>query len=128
MASKRRGLDPEDQDANTLSGFAGAYGGLFSSTVLDGMMIIEVARPGGVKLTNTLVGAIVPSSISFAIYFAIAGTFFLDAYKVPPFEYEDWQLLGGRLRPAGGRDRDAHVVIKVAMGRFVDRAASRGVV
>jgi H+/Cl- antiporter ClcA len=94
-SSKRRGLDAEDQAASTLSGFAGAYGGLFSSTVIVVMMILEIARPGGAKLTKALVGAIVASSISFGIYFAIAGSFFLDAYQVPSFKYEDWQLLAG---------------------------------
>jgi H+/Cl- antiporter ClcA len=38
---------------------------------------------------------IVPSSVSFGIYFAIAGSCFLDAYEVPTFKYEDWQLAAG---------------------------------
>ena len=80
---------------NTLAGFGGAYGGLFSSTVIVVMMIMEVARPGGRRLTKALVGAIVASSVSFGIYFAIAGAVFLDAYKVPHYTFEDWQLLAG---------------------------------
>ncbi len=94
-SSKRRGLDAEDQQAATLTGFAGSYGGLFSSTVIVVMLILEVARPGGAKLTKTLAGSIVASSISFGIYFAIAGAFFLDAYRVPAFAYKDWQLPAG---------------------------------
>jgi H+/Cl- antiporter ClcA len=94
-ASRRRGLGGEDRQVNTLSGFAGAYGGLFSSTVLVVMLILEAARPGGQRLTKTLVGTIVSSSVSFGIYFAIAGAVFLDAYKMPAYEYEDWQLLAG---------------------------------
>jgi H+/Cl- antiporter ClcA len=94
-ATRRRGVDGEDRQVNTLAGFAGAYGGLFSSTVLVVMLILEVARPGGERLTKTLVGTIVASSVSFGIYFAIAGAVFLDAYKMPAYEYEDWQLLAG---------------------------------
>ena len=45
------------------------------------------------RFTKALVGAIVASSVSFAIYFAIAGAVFLDAYQVPHYEFEDWQLL-----------------------------------
>ena len=67
----------------TLAGFAGAYGGLFSSTVIVVMMILEITRPGGQRLARTLVSAIVASSISFGIYFAIAGSVFLDIYQVP---------------------------------------------
>ena len=94
-ASRRRGLGTEDRQVNTLSGFAGAYGGLFSSVVIVVMLIMEVARPGGQRLTKALVGTIVASSVSFGVYFAIAGSVFLDAYAVPPYEYEDWQLLAG---------------------------------
>ncbi len=94
-ASRRRGLDGEKRQMNTLSGFAGAYGGLFSSVVIVVMMIMEVARPGGQRFTKALVGTIVASSVSFGIYFAIAGALFLDAYAVPPYEFEDWQLLAG---------------------------------
>ena len=35
------------------------------------------------------------SSVSFGIYFAIAGAVFLDDYKVPQYTFKDWQLLAG---------------------------------
>jgi H+/Cl- antiporter ClcA len=91
--SRRRNLGAEDSQVNTLAGFAGAYGGLFSSTVIVVMMIMEVARPGGHRFTKALVGAVVASSVSFAIYFVVAGSVFLDAYPVPHYQFEDWQLL-----------------------------------
>ena len=59
------------------------------------MFILELARPGGRRFTKALVGGIVASSVSFGIYFAIAGAVFLDAYQVPQYEFEDWQLLAG---------------------------------
>ena len=93
--SERRSLDTEDSQVATLAGFAGAYGGLFSSTVIVVMMILEITRPGGQRLARTLVSAIVASSISFGIYFAIAGSVFLDIYQVPAYEFQDWQLLAG---------------------------------
>src|SRR6516165_6349635 len=91
----RRGLKTEDAQVNTLAGFAGAYGGLFSSTVIVVMLILEVARPGGQRLTKALAAEIIASSISFGIYFAIVGAVFLDDYKVPQYKFEDWQLLAG---------------------------------
>ena len=93
--SRRRGLDDEDDEVNTLAGFAGAYGGLFSSTVIVVMLILEVARPGGQRMAKTLAATIVSSSVSFGIYFVVAGAFFLDAYQVPSYAFEDWQLLAG---------------------------------
>ena len=91
--ARRKGLDKEDGDANVLNGFAGTYGGLFSSTVIVVMLILEVARPGGQKFAKALAGGIIASSVSFGIYFVIVGAVFLDAYKVPSYEFEDWQLL-----------------------------------
>ncbi len=93
--AQRRGLGTEDSQVNTLAGFAGAYGGLFSSTVIVVMLILEVARPGGQRLTKALAAEIVASSISFGLYFAIAGAVFLDDYKVPQYTFKDWQLLAG---------------------------------
>jgi H+/Cl- antiporter ClcA len=91
----RRALGKEDSQANTLVGFAGAYGGLFSSTVIVVMLVLEAARPGGQRFFKALIGGVVASSVSFGIYFAIAGAVFLDAYQVPPYDFEDWQLLAG---------------------------------
>jgi H+/Cl- antiporter ClcA len=91
--AERRGLKKQDAQVNTLAGFAGAYGGLFSATVIVVMLIMEVARPGGQKFTKALAAQIVSSSISFGIYFAIAGAVFLDFYKLPHYQFKDWQLL-----------------------------------
>ena len=91
--SRRRGLTTRDSKTATLAGFAGAYGGLFTSTVIVVMMIMEIARPSGRRFTTALVGTIVASSVSFGLYFVIAGTVFLDAYQVPQYQYQDWQLL-----------------------------------
>jgi H+/Cl- antiporter ClcA len=91
--AQRRGLKTEDAQVNTLAGFAGAYGGLFSATVIVVMLIMEVARPGGHRFTKALAAQIVASSVSFGIYFGIAGAVFLDYYQVPQYKFEDWQLL-----------------------------------
>jgi H+/Cl- antiporter ClcA len=95
--ARRRTLGTEDSKVNTMAGFAGAYGGLFSSTVIVVMLILEVARPGGQRFTKALAAEIVASSVSFGIYFAIAGSVFLDYYKVPQYQFHDWQLLAGIL-------------------------------
>ena len=59
------------------------------------LLILEVARPGGQRLAKALAAEIVASSVSFGIYFAIAGAVFLDKYEVPTYKFEDWQLLAG---------------------------------
>jgi H+/Cl- antiporter ClcA len=93
--AERRRLKTEDAQTNTLAGFAGAYGGLFSSTLIVVMLIMEVARPGGNRFVKALAAQIVASSVSFGIYFAIAGSVFLDYYQVPQYKFADWQLLAG---------------------------------
>lgn len=91
--ARRRKLTTADAQVNTLAGFAGAYGGLFSSTVIVVMMIMEVARPGGQRFTKALATQIVASSVSFGVYFAIAGAVFLGEYTLPQYRFEDWHLL-----------------------------------
>ena len=93
--AQRRALSKEDSQVNTLAGFAGAYGGLFSSTVIVVLLILEVARPGGQRFAKALAAEIVASSVSFGIYFAVAGAVFLDHYQVPSYGFEVWQLLAG---------------------------------
>ena len=94
-AAQRRGLGKEDSQVNALAGIAGIFGGLFSSPVIVVMLILEIARPGGHRFSKTLVTDIVAASVSFGIYFAIAGAVFLGAYQVPRYTFEDWQLLAG---------------------------------
>jgi H+/Cl- antiporter ClcA len=91
--ARRRALGKEDSQVNTLAGFAGAYGGLFSSTLIVVLLILEVARPGGQRFAKALAAEIVASSVSFGVYFAIAGAVFLDDYQVPSYTFKDWQLL-----------------------------------
>jgi H+/Cl- antiporter ClcA len=93
--ARRGGLDSEDRQVATLSGFAGGFGGVFSSTVVVAMMVLEITRPGGQKFTKVLVTSIVSSSIAFGIYFAIAGSVFQDVYPVPAYDFKAWQLLAG---------------------------------
>jgi hypothetical protein len=88
----RQPLDADASQVTALSGFSGAYGGLFSSPVIVVMFLMEVARPGGQRFTKALAGTIVASAVSFGIYFAIAGSVFLDAYQVPQYSFHDWQL------------------------------------
>jgi H+/Cl- antiporter ClcA len=93
--ARRRRLGKEDSQVNTLAGIAGVFGGLFSSPIIVVMLILEVARPGGQRFSKTFATNIVAASVSFGIYFAIAGAVFLGAYQVPGYTFEDWQLLAG---------------------------------
>jgi H+/Cl- antiporter ClcA len=91
--SKRWHRDEEDSRVNTLSGFGGAYGGMLSSPVVAVALILEVARPGGRQGAKALAGTAVASSVSFGLYFAVGGAFFLDVYAVPSYQFRSWQLL-----------------------------------
>ena len=93
--AQRRKLPKEDSGVNMLAGIAGMFGGLFSSPVIAVMLILEVARPGGRRLSKTLATDIAAASVSFGIYFAIAGAVFLGTYQVPSYNFAAWQLLAG---------------------------------
>jgi H+/Cl- antiporter ClcA len=91
--AERKALKTGDAKVNTLAGFSGAYGGLFSSNLIVVALIMEVARPGGQRFAKALAAQIVSSSVSFGIYFAIAGAVFLDYFKTPAYTFKVWDLL-----------------------------------
>jgi H+/Cl- antiporter ClcA len=91
--SERRKLSDDVRATNTLTGMSGAYGGMLSSPLLATILVLELARPKAARFSATLVGALLSSSVAFAIYFPIAGSTFLGIYALPSFKYEDWQLL-----------------------------------
>ena len=90
--SERRKLAPDISTVNTLSGMAGAYGGLLSSPILATSFVVELARPKRPGFAHTLIASLVSATAAFAVYFPIAGTTFLGIYALPPFKYQDWQL------------------------------------
>jgi H+/Cl- antiporter ClcA len=88
--SRRGGVEQEDCQAATLSGFAAGFGGVYSSAVMVVMTVLEVARPGGAKFAKVLVSSLVSSSVAYLL--AIAGSVFLDAYQVPAYQFEVCRL------------------------------------
>jgi H+/Cl- antiporter ClcA len=91
--SERRKLREDVRETNTLSGMAGAYGGLLASPLLATMLVVELARPKARQFADALVASLLSSSVAFALYFPIAGSTFVGIYAVPSYKYEDWQLL-----------------------------------
>lgn len=91
--SERRKLSEEMRATNTLSGMSGAYGGLLSSPILATILVLEIARPKAARMADTLVAALLSSTVAFAVYFPIAGSTFVGIYTLPSFKYHDWQLL-----------------------------------
>jgi H+/Cl- antiporter ClcA len=91
--SERRKLVGEVRQTNALSGMSGAYGGLLSAPILATILVLEIARPKAVRFSETLVAGLLASSVSFAVYFPIAGSTFVGIYELPSFKFEDWQLL-----------------------------------
>ena len=91
--AKLRGLDEDDSKVLTLSGMAGTFGGLFSSPLVAMVLVLEIARAPRERLHRAFYGSLVASSVSFAVYFLIAGALFLGVYAVPSYTFEDWNLL-----------------------------------
>jgi H+/Cl- antiporter ClcA len=91
--SERQKLSEDLRETNTLSGMSAAYGGLLSSPILASILTLEIARPRGARFGDTLVGGLLASTVAFALYFPIAGSTFIGLYALPPYKYEDWQLL-----------------------------------
>ncbi len=91
----RAGADADATKEATLSGMAGAFGGLFSSPLMATILVLEVARPPRSRSGQAFFGSLLASAVSFGVYFAAAGTVFLGLYDVPEYVYQDWHLLAG---------------------------------
>jgi len=120
--AKRRKSDDDSTKAFTLSGMAGAFGGLFSSPLVAMVLVLEIARPARRYFHRVFYGSLVASSVAFGLYFTIAGSLFLGIYTVPSYEFEDWHLLAG----VGLGVLSALVVIlSGAIGRTAAKAFAR---
>jgi H+/Cl- antiporter ClcA len=91
--SERQKLGEDVSATNTLSGIAAAFGGLLSSPILASILTLEIAAPKEKRFADTLVGGLLAASVSFAVYFLIAGETFVGIYTLPPYEFADWHML-----------------------------------
>ena len=91
--SKRRGADPETKAAHTLTGMAGAFGGLFTAPLLGPLLIAEVVRPGRDRPVERLIPTVVASTLGFAVLYPVVGYTFLRLYHLPGYELKVWHML-----------------------------------
>ena len=112
--ARRRALDDEDSQVNTLAGFTGHL----RWTLLQHLDRGDADPGGGPPWWATVRSR--PLSRGRRLERLVRHLFrhrrrvFLDAYKVPPYEFEDWQLLAGIplglfaavLVTRAGRDRE----------------------
>ena len=91
--SDRRKLGEDLRATNTLSGMSAAYGGMLSSPILGSILTLEIGHPSGARFADALVGSLLAASVSFAVYFPIAGSTFVGLYDLPPYQFEDWHML-----------------------------------
>lgn len=95
LIAAQRDLEEDQTKSLTLSGMAGAFGGLFSSPLLAMILVLEIARPAWERYQQAFYGTLIASSVSFGLYFVIVGSVFLGIYDVPSYQFEDWHLLAG---------------------------------
>lgn len=122
--SDRRKLSEDVKTTNTLTGMAGAYGGLLASPILATILVVEIARPKARQFADTLVASLLSSSVAFAVYFPIAGSTFVGIYALPAYKYKDWQLLAAV--PLGLVAGGLALITVVAIGAMAKLTARLG--
>jgi H+/Cl- antiporter ClcA len=90
--SQRTGADPETRRANTLTGIAGAFGGLFTAPLLGPLMIAEVSRPGRDRPVERLIPTVVASTLGFAVLYPVIGHTFLGLYQLRAYDLKVWHM------------------------------------
>lgn len=121
--SERRKLGDDVRGTNTLSGIGAAFGGLLSSSLPATGFVIEIGRPKR-NFADALIATLLSSTIAFAVYYPIAGSTFLGIYAVPPYAYENWQLLAAV--PLGLVAGALALIMVVAIGGMKKLAAPLG--
>jgi H+/Cl- antiporter ClcA len=91
-ASQRTGADREIRRTNTLTGMAGAFGGLFTAPLLGPLMIAEVSRPGRDRPIERLIPTVVASTLGFAVLYPVVGHTFLGLYQVRAYDLKVWHM------------------------------------
>lgn len=91
-ASQRTGADPQTRRAHTLTGMAGAFGGLFTAPLLGPLMISEITRPGGDRPIARLIPMVVASTLGFAVLYPVIGSTFLSIYHLPAYDLKVWHM------------------------------------
>lgn len=87
IAKLRSGADRADQDY-TLTGIAGAFGGVFTSPVLGAFMVSELAPTPRNRYVASFIPQLIAASIAFVIFYTVVGRTFLGIYSLPPYEFE----------------------------------------
>jgi chloride channel protein, CIC family len=90
--SERTGAGPETRRAHTLTGMAGAFGGLFTAPLLGPLMIAEVARPGRDRPIERLIPTVVASTLGFAVLYPVIGHTFLGLYQLRAYDLKVWHM------------------------------------
>ena len=90
--SQRTGADPETSRANTLTGIAGAFGGLFTAPLLGPLLIAEVWRPGRDRPVERLIPTVVASTLGFAVLYPVIGHTFLGLYQLRAYDLKVWHM------------------------------------
>jgi H+/Cl- antiporter ClcA len=87
IAELRSGSDRADQDY-TLTGIAGAFGGVFTSPVLGAFMVSELAPTPRKRYVASIIPQLIAASIAFVIFYTVVGRTFLGIYSLPLYEFE----------------------------------------
>jgi H+/Cl- antiporter ClcA len=90
--SQRTGAGPETRRVHTLTGMAGAFGGLFTAPLLGPLMIAEIARPGRDRPIERLIPTVVASTLGFAVLYPVIGHTFLGLYQLRGYDLKVWHM------------------------------------
>jgi H+/Cl- antiporter ClcA len=121
--AERTGADPETSAAHTLTGMAGAFGGLFTAPLLGPLMIAEAGRPGRDRPVERLIPTVVASTLGFAVLYPVIGHTFLGLYKLPAYHLKVWHMFAAV--GVGAMCAVVAVLLAVTMRVFA-RLAERG--
>ena len=112
--------DEEASQQYVLSGMAGGLGSAFSAPVFAAVMASELSPTEKRQYVAAFIPQLIAATLGFVVFFGITGRTMLDAYEVPQYEFEFFDLLiGVGLGVAGAAVLLVFVVVYRLVARVV---------
>lgn len=124
--------DEEAKQEYALAGMAGGLGSAFSAPLFAAIMASELSPTAKSKYVAAFIPQLIAASLGFVVFFGVTGRTMLDAFEVPPYQFEFVDLLiGAGLGIAGAVVLLVFVVVDKLVARVVEMVGNqlvRGVV
>ena len=91
--AQRKWAEGKADETYTLAGMAGGLGGAFTSPLLGGFLVSELAPTPRERYVASIIPQLIAATFGFAVFYLIVGQVFIESFKLPPYDFEMIHML-----------------------------------